>query len=38
MMSHWPKHEIVGLWINDTWMVEVVSKADNSLGKGFIKV
>ena len=22
--SHWPKHKIVGLWVNDSWMVEVV--------------
>ena len=22
----WPSHEIVGLWVNDKWQVEVVSK------------
>jgi len=25
--SHWPKHEIAGLWVTDTWEVEMVSKA-----------
>jgi carbonic anhydrase len=27
LKSHWPKHEIVGLWVNDSWQVEVVSKS-----------
>lgn len=24
LRSHWSKHEIVGLWVNETWMIEVV--------------
>jgi carbonic anhydrase len=24
LKSHWPNHEIVGLWVNKTWAVEVV--------------
>ena len=26
LKDHWPDHEIVGLWVNKTWQVEVVSK------------
>jgi len=26
LKAHWPNHEIVGLWVNKTWQVEVVSK------------
>ena len=26
LKDHWPGHEIVGLWVNKTWQVEVVSK------------
>lgn len=25
LKTHWPMHEIVGLWVNDKWQVEVVS-------------
>lgn len=28
LKSHWPGQEIVGLWVNDSWSVEVVSKSD----------
>ncbi len=24
LKGHWPKHEIVGLWVNKTWNVELV--------------
>ena len=24
LKGHWPKHEIVGLWVNKNWTVEVV--------------
>jgi len=24
LKEHWPKHEIVGLWVNKNWSVEVV--------------
>lgn len=24
LKGHWPKHEIVGLWVNKNWAVEVV--------------
>ena len=24
LKGHWPNHEIVGLWVNKTWQVEVV--------------
>lgn len=24
LKSHWPGHEIVGLWVNDSWAVETV--------------
>jgi hypothetical protein len=27
LKGHWPKHEIVGLWVNDSWSVEIVSKS-----------
>lgn len=27
LKSHWPGQEIVGLWVNDSWSVEVVSKS-----------
>ena len=26
LRTHWPNHEIVGLWVNNMWKVEVVSK------------
>ncbi len=25
LKTHWPKHEIVGLWVNSDWQVEVVA-------------
>ena len=25
LKGHWPKHEIVGLWVNKAWQVELVS-------------
>lgn len=25
LKGHWPGHEIVGLWVNKTWTVELVS-------------
>lgn len=28
LKSYWPDHEIVGLWVNKTWAVEVVSSVD----------
>jgi hypothetical protein len=24
LQGHWPKHEIIGLWVNETWAVERV--------------
>ena len=24
LKSHWPTHEIIGLWVNKTWQVEVI--------------
>lgn len=24
LKEHWPTHEIVGLWVNNTWQVEIV--------------
>ena len=27
LKDHWPKHEIVGLWINKAWTVEVAPNA-----------
>jgi carbonic anhydrase len=24
LKSHWPNHEIVGLWVNSSWQVEIV--------------
>ena len=27
LKRHWPKHEVVGLWVNKAWAVEVVSSA-----------
>ena len=26
LKGYWPNHEIVGLWVNKTWQVEVVSE------------
>lgn len=25
LRTHWPRQEVVGLWVNDSWQVEVVS-------------
>lgn len=27
LKTHWPNHEIVGLWVNREWEVEVISTA-----------
>lgn len=27
LQAHWPNHEIVGLWVNKSWQVEVVFRA-----------
>ncbi len=25
LKNHWPEHKIIGLWVNKTWIVEVIS-------------
>ncbi len=27
LKSHWPKYEIVGLWVNESWSVEIISES-----------
>jgi len=27
LKAYWPRHEIVGLWVNKAWQVEIVSEA-----------